>query len=286
MKFLIDSYSNPVESTQSMYFHYHIDQMEEHVSYITNPSLPLFDTLDAFNPDVYITSARTLRWDYIEYVKDNNIEIKTFINIDNTKLGDIHNIVETLKEQKINAKFFSNSSKKLGINMKISPMSILPAVDNNLDIYYRDTPRIKWKNKIDYLIVTDSIEVQIPKIEKNSSFHLYSSDSKGDLLETLVTCNNELFHNYHNIIFVNLNAGINQMFLQALISGTPTYYADSNESHDEILSKVLKTEQTLNWMDKSKVTDFSSIRKHIKEKHSSENRVKSILSQLPQVCHA
>lgn len=286
MKFLIDSYSNPIESTQSMYFHYHIDKMEEHVSYITNPSLPLFDTLDAFSPDVYITSAKTMRWDYVEYVKDNKLEIKTFVNIDNSKVGEIYNLVETLKENNVKARFFSNSTKKLAINIKISLIPLMPAIDSNINNYYKDVEKNQWKNKIDYLIVSDCVETKIPRDIENNTFHLYSMDGKGDLLETLVACNNELFHNYHNIIFTNLSSGITQMFLEALNSGTPTYYANPDETHDEMLSKILKTEQTLNWIDKSKVTDFSSIRKHIKEKHASENRVKSILSQLPQVCHA
>lgn len=286
MKFLIDSYSNPTESTQSMYLHYHIDEMEEHRSYITNPHLPLFDTLDAFNPDVYITSIRTLRWDYIEYLKDNKLEIKTFINIDNSKIGDIYNLVEVLKENNVKARFFSNSTKKLEINIKISPIPLMPAIDSNIKKYYKDIEKNQWKNKIDYLVVSDSIEASIPRDIKNNTFHLYAMDGKGDLLETLVSCKNNMFHNYHNIIFTNLSSGITQMFFEALNSGTPTYYANPSENYDELLSKILKTEQTLNWIDKSKVTDFSNIKKHIQEKHKSENRVKSILSQLPQVCNA
>ena len=289
MKFFIDSYSNPVNSTQSMYFHHHINAMEEHESYITSPSLPLFDTLYAFGPDVYITSAKTLRWDYVEYIKDTGSEIKTFISLDDTKLGNIHSVVETLKENNIKARFFLNGSTQIGLkSLKISTIPILPAIDSNLNIYFNESQRYQWKNKIDYLIVSSSVEnLHIPSsIGNNSTFHIYSSDGKGDLLETIVTCNNELFHNYHNIIFDNLDLGVSQMFLQAIMSGTPTYYFDPNGNHDEMLSRILKTEQTLNWLDKSKVTDFSDIRKHIQEKHKSENRVKSLLSQLPQVCHA
>lgn len=287
MKFLIDSYSDPIFSTQSMYLHYHLDDMDEHTSYITSPNMPLYDTLDAFKPDVYITSARTLRWDYIEYCKDNKPNIKTFINIDDTKAGDIFDVIEEIGSKNIEAKIFGNPTKKQRINIKTDVMPMMPAIDLNIDKYFKGN-KIKWKNKIDYLLVCDNYHsINMPKeMLESSSFHVFSQDGNGDLLETIVKYHMEGFHNYEQIIFTNLQNGLSQLFFEALSSGTPTYYCNAEDNHDEMLSKILKTDQTLNWKDKSRVTDFSSIISHIKEKHTSLNRTKTLLSQLPQVIHA
>ena len=88
-----------------------------------------------------------------------------------------------------------------------------------------------------------------------------------------------LFTKYNEIIFKNLQ-DINQMFLNALCSGTKTYYDNKDNNIKSTLDKMFKEEFDLNYQSDEKITEFKDISSLVQEKHSGDNRAKTILSQL------
>jgi hypothetical protein len=49
---------------------------------------------------------------------------------------------------------------------------------------------------------------------------------------------------------------------------------------NETVSKILKTSRTLDINDKDRLIDFSELKTYILEKHTSKNRVKTLLSNI------
>ena len=90
-----------------------------------------------------------------------------------------------------------------------------------------------------------------------------------------------MFHNYKEVVFCNLEAGLSQAFFESLYRADKTYFI-SHEHTDKInetISKVIGGEYNLDYNSKDKLKDFSTIKETIKNKHTGTNRVKQLLSQ-------
>jgi hypothetical protein len=101
-----------------------------------------------------------------------------------------------------------------------------------------------------------------------------------------ITMLSSIYSKYEEIIFTDITRSIPQYFFDAIYRGEKVYYDilddEKSKMADEIIGSVLKIGNGLNYNNPDKITDFSSLKKHVEEKHSSLNRTKTLLSQLPQ----
>jgi hypothetical protein len=101
-----------------------------------------------------------------------------------------------------------------------------------------------------------------------------------------ITMLSSIYSKYEEIIFTEISNSLPQYFFDAIYHGEKVYYDIVDEAKsklaDEIVGSVLKVGNGLNYNNPDKITDFTDLKKHIEEKHSSLNRTKTLLSQLPQ----
>lgn len=279
MKFLIENYAG-YESTQPLYFHKHINDYQQHSCVIRQNNASVFDTFDAINPDVYIASAQTLSRDSVMYLKENkHKDIKLVICTDGLSSEEIQSLEDILKKNDVSCHFYFNSSETQH-SQRSRVVHIRNCFDANLE------PALK----IDYKIQKAVFVNKSSKIKNyQGTFHVVSTNKqmKDSVDFSLpVTMLPSIYSKYEEIIFTDIPKSLPQYFFDAIYHGEKVYYdiLDEHKSKlaDEIVGSVLKVGNGLNYNNPDKITDFSELKKHLKEKHSSLNRTKTLLSQLPQ----
>lgn len=281
MKFVIDQYSTNFCS-QPEYIARAIQQHEEHEVFVNDFTIPVFDFLDRVDPDVYITHVSRLSRDVVYYIKESKKDIHLFICNDNSKYGTAKKTFENLVELGVKHRVFSNQSgfNKISFTPK-NTISLLPATELNL---LDET--MKWNKEFDMLVVADSKEkLQESKCKINAKYyHVLPLDGLGDISATAGLRFANLAQNYKEILFTEMEKGVDELFFQSLLYGNKVYfYSDMNaDKIDDMLKRILKIEDTLDYTKDNKLQDFSKIKTIVKEKHSSQQRLKTILSQLPQ----
>ena len=92
MRIIVDDYMNPVSNTQSGYLYHALKDLKEHEVLMYNKKQPLFEVLDRFNPDIYITACSQASIDLPVWIKESGKDLKLFVNISNEKQGYIYEI--------------------------------------------------------------------------------------------------------------------------------------------------------------------------------------------------
>jgi len=275
MRIIVDDYMNPVSNTQSGYLYHALKDLKEHEVLMYNKKQPLFEVLDRFNPDIYITACSQASIDLPVWIKESGKDLKLFVNISNEKQGYIYEIESHFRRMGIDFTFFGDLSGVQKILTKKSKIvSLLNAVDENII-----AEKKYFKEKIDCLYFMDDKDA----IEefKSETYHICSSKYVADIRFDLLTAVNSMFHNYKEVVFCNLEAGLSQAFFESLYRADKTYFI-SHEHTDKInetISKVMGGEYNLDYNSKDKLKDFSTIKETIKNKHTGTNRVKQLLSQ-------
>jgi len=285
MKFVIDNYSDH-DSTQSLYLYQHIDSNEQHEIYMNTFEYAVYEIMNSFDPSVYITSCNTISKDLFLFMKEHqkNRGIKLLINTDNCKIAHIQTVYSKLKENNVEFRFFGN------MNNKHIPSSILNKSFNirdcaDVNITKNQDTRLDWHTKIESLIFVDSKE-QLDKIQnKGKTYHVVcrSSNIINDINFDIVGLCKHIIHNYEQVIFCNIDNGLNQMFYESLYRAEKTYFISENpDKIKQSLDKILKLDINLDFNEDNKQEDFQEIKQAVAAKHTSANRTISILSQLPQ----
>lgn len=279
MKFLIENYAD-YESTQPLYFHNHINNYEEHSCTIRSNNISVFDSFDELDPDVYIASANTLSRDAVMYLSQNkDKEIKLLICTDGIKRENVESLEDILKQSGVNCHFFFNS-----LEAKKSTKSRVVQIRNACDI------NLQEQIKIDYKIQKAIFVNKSSKIRNyKGTFHVISTNNqiKNSVDFCLpATMLSSIYSKYEEIIFTDISNTIPQYFFDAIYRGEKVYYdildEEKSKIADEIVGSILKVGNGLNYNNSDKITDFTDLKKHVAEKHSSFNRTKTLLSQLPQ----
>ena len=95
-----------------------------------------------------------------------------------------------------------------------------------------------------------------------------------------------LLANYREVVFQEFGNYIPQLFFHSLAIGKPTYYdledQDKAEMVDDTCDKVFGVGNKLNYSCVDKITDFKDLQEKVLAKHTSSNRARSLLSQLPK----
>jgi hypothetical protein len=279
MKFLIENYAG-YESTQPLYFHKHINDYEQHSCIIRQNNTSVFDAFDSINPDVYIASAHTLSRDSVMYLRENkHRDIKLLVCTDGLSVEEIQSLEDVLKKNEVNCHFYFNSSESQN-SKKSRVVQIRHGVDTNLE------PALK----MDYRIQKAVFVSKSSKIKNyQGTFHIVSNNRQmKDSVDFClpITMLASIYSKYEEIIFTEIPRNLPQYFFDAIYRGEKVYYdiVDEEKSKlaDEVVGSVLKVGNGLNYNNPNKITDFTELKKLIEEKHSSFNRTKTLLSQLPQ----
>jgi len=280
MKFAIDNYVEH-NHTQPLYFHKHINDYEDHEAVLlNNHGAGTYDTFDEIQPDVYITSASLISEEAVQYLSENPIQ--TCINIQNIKPKEVLVLEEIIRDKGINCLFFfSNHHKRVQpVTKKIRYHRIMDCADLNLNI--ADS---QLEYNIEKLILCAG-DVEIKNYGK--TFHISSTDSElgGAIDFTLpVHLLKTLYSNYEEIILADCNYSLSQCFFDALSIGKKAYYDVIAENERKVIEQTVKTlfgeDYDLYYASDTRTTDFSKIQEIVLEKHTSANRTKTLLSQIP-----
>lgn len=273
MKFLVQNYASE-SNTQAMYLARGLNT-DDHTAVLWNNDCSLYDIMDRERPDCYVTSASMLSKDFLHYAKSYLMfDMKLLLNVDGVSQDIINSLERSLLQNNIKCLFFFASNPKIHTN-KIRFVNL----NNAYDVY------LSTKSKLGYKINKAFIVNSQDEIEKSDgSYHILSH--KRDMIDIADIVFPEfqlcsLYGNYDEII-VNIDSVIPQVFFDALMYGNKVYYRSKNEDVKKSVEKLLRTDESLDYDDQNKMTDFTKIKKTIVERHSSLNRVKTLLSQLPK----
>lgn len=278
MKFLIENYANYFD-TQALYLNKALSKHEGVETMLWNSaSCSIYDIMDRYQPDYYITSANRLSKDFAHYVI-NNKKIKLLLNVDYINQQTVTTLEKSINESSIDCCFFFSS--KYSIKTKnIRFVNLANAHDINVN----DKPD-SIKYDIDKAIFVSSTN----NLNKyTGSYHYISNDDKlKNSLDIVLPSHMlaPLYKNYKEILFHNIEHDyIPQSFFDAIMLGNKVYCENITKETDEMLKKVFKLgDNSFDYNSTSKLEDFSQVRAFITEKHLPSNRAKTILSQIPKV---
>lgn len=283
MKFLIDNYAE-YNNTQALYFHKHINEYEQHSAHIvSNHNMSLYDLFDTFSPDVYITSAHKLSKDSILYLKENqkDKQIKLAISIQGIKNSDVLSIEEILNKHGVNCSFFflNSSSKTLPFVKKTNIVRIHDCADLNLEL------NLDIDFKLDRAFIVDQNTTN--KLRSGTYHAISLNPALNGKVDFVLPINlmSAIYKKYDEIIFTDMEDYIPQAFFDAILRGNAVYYQIDNKQHekvvDEMMAKTFNCEDRLNYNSSNRLSTFDDLKALVIEKHSSQNRTKTLLSQIP-----
>ena len=282
MKFVIDNYAD-YNSSQALYFQKHIDSSEEHQCIAINErSMSLFDFFDKTLPDCYISSANKFSRDALLYLTENK-NIQLILSISNSNNSEVLELESILLESKVNCPFFITNATddNIPFTKKIKIVRVMEGTDINLD----NDLGIDYKIEKAVIVTTDSEKIR----RYNSTFHVISSNTELSQVVDIVLPVHMMrasFTHYNEVIFQNFDKHIPQSFFESLAMGKKTYYDIHDKSKadklDSIMDKIFGVGNSLNYSKPNKLEDFTEIQKKVLEKHTSKNRVKTLLSQIPK----
>ena len=93
-----------------------------------------------------------------------------------------------------------------------------------------------------------------------------------------------LYTNYNEIVVADCNFSLNQCFFDALSLGCKVYYDVISENERQVVGNTVKKilgDFDISYASQNKIDDFSEIQKIVLNKHTSSNRTKTLLSQIP-----
>jgi len=282
MKFIIDNYTT-TSSSQALYFAEHIHAMEEHEVYMLKQGKEsIFDAFDRFGPDVYITSTNLLSRDAVMYMTQQK-NINLIVSINGTNNNDVLEIESAILESKINCPFFISNLRddKQPMTKKIKVIRFMESVDTNFDT------EVSIDYNIDKLVVAGK---ESPNIRNYyGTFHVASQAKElANIADLCLPINilSPLLENYKEVVFQEFGNYIPQLFFHSLAIGKPTYYdledQEKADMVDDTCDKVFGVGNKLNYSCVDKITDFKDLQEKVLAKHTSRNRVKSLLSQIPK----
>jgi len=281
MKFIIDNYTTN-SSSQSLYFAEHINAMEEHQVYMLRQGREsIFDAFDRFQPDVYITSTSLLSKDAVAYISQSK-NIDLIVSVNDASNSDVVEIETALLQNKIQCPFFISNlrDEKKPMTKKTKVIRFMECCDTNFDA------DVGVDYCIDKLIVVGGKTETVRNY--NGTFHVASHNT--DIAKVVDICLPinlmvSIITKYKEIIFQDIGDYLPQLFFHCLAAGIPTYYDIENIEQSKIVDatcdKVFGIGNKLNYTSSDKITNFSSLKETVLEKHTSARRVKSLLSQIP-----
>ncbi|NDG28566.1 hypothetical protein EB118_00485 [bacterium] len=280
MNFVIDNYTTS-EDTQPMYFHQTLIEMD-HKSYLCDSSKEsVYDIFDRYKPDVYITHGHKISQDVIHYINNNENKIDVLINISAMSNEDVQKLSQFFFANNITSSLFFSylDSDNLPKIKDRNIISLCNAADLNL-LQRKNT--IKFNVDIGVLVKTKNNIKEYDGIYHNISNYESLKDDVDFVLPELLLA--PLYKSYKTIVLREFNGYLPQSLFDAIIFDCSVYFdldnKDSLNKMNDTVSKILKTSKTLDINDNDRLIDFSELKTYILEKHTSKNRVKTLLSNI------
>jgi hypothetical protein len=279
MRFLVTDFETS-QSTEAAYLSHELNEYEDHQSILISPRDSIYDYGDKFRPDFIISSLNALSRATIDYLSDNK-HIKFILHTGDSLLKRVLEIESLLIDKNINCAFMFNNIKPI-ITKEIPFVRVGSGADIGL-INSKTEKHFKYPKAL-FLTKNATYNHISQFFAKDEMFHVLTnvkSDGHIDIYrpENLMI---PLYRSYDEIIFIGLSDNLPQAFLDTLAMGIKTYYISESNKVKEAISKVLGSGIDLDYNSPSRCEDFSSIRQTVITKHTSINRAKSILSQIPK----
>jgi len=277
MKFLIENYSD-YTNTQSLYFHSVLKNMGYDCNTYNQKNQSIYDALDKNSPNYFITHANLLTNDYVAYVTNEKSNIKLLLNVTGLTNDQVIDLDKNFDNDKINCPiFFTNIDQKLLPKIKYRRiLTINDAADLNL---FKTQSKLKYDMPKAFFVLDKLTYKESSPHHTMTNMVKLKNDVDIFLPETQLSA---LYTNYSEVIFYGIKSYIPQSFFDAILLGHKVYYITDNNQPIDFIDTVLKPNSSLNYFDHNKMQDFNDLREYVKEKHSSQNRVKTLLSQLPK----
>jgi len=277
MKFLIDNYYDG-QNTQCLYFNSILAQLGHESRIYNAKDHSLYDILDIYKPDYYITHPNILSKDFISYSKNEKNNIKLILNTQQLQAEEIKLLDIYLKNDNVHCLLMiSNLDNKNIPKLKYSKIAqILNCADENL---LKLQPDIKYNIPKAYFVSSKYEAQESVPHHKITNIKELSALVDIYLPEMQLA---SLYSNYEEIIFPNMQNYIPQSFFDAIMLGKKVYFTSDDNNIIDLINVVLKPERSLNYNDNDRMQDFTSLKEYIKEKHYTINRVKTLLSQIPK----
>lgn len=279
MKFLIQNFSTN-DSTLPLYIKQEL-QTDNYDSLLWSPKIhSLYDVLDKYQPNVFITHASAMPRDYIFYIKENNAKIELVLDVSNVSQKNLFSIEEELTKNNIscNLMFTHLDKHNLPITRKNRIISLLTCADINLETKINN---VQFRYSVNKGIMTNQKEdITYEKFSYHTISNFEHLQSVVDIYCPIMELST-IYQNYDEMIFKNINSYIPQSFFDSLLFGNKTYYDVKEENFTtKTIDIIFKEFGSLNYNNPERVQDFAEIKKFILEKHAPANRLKSLLSQL------
>jgi len=280
MNIVIDNYTT-TEDTQPLYFNNSLLSLGYNTRLFESKKESLYDVFDKHRPDVYITHAYRITNDLLHYIVNNQAKIDVLVNVQGMNKENINNLSETFKNNNIISSFFFLNTENSNIPSirDRNIINICSAADTNL---------LNQKNTIKYKIDKAIILYNKESIKQyDGPYHNISMlDSMKDVVDIVLPelMLAPLYSCYNEVIFRDFNGYLPQAFFDAIMFGCKVYFdIDNDETKNQLenmISKILKPEATLNFNDQNKLQDFTNLRAFVIEKHTNNNRTKTLLSNI------
>jgi hypothetical protein len=294
MRILFHNYSNEI-TTEPLYLFQALQKsgIDSHVW--NNPNESAFDTFDKVQPDVFVSSFRTVTPDILKYLKQNP-KIDLVLNVTGCSAAQMNGVEEALKFNNIKSPFvFVNSFEYKPLQKtSLKCERIYPAFDlfriapkQNEPICKEAILSVSYDNHLEEQLASKEVYhlIQVTDGEKGEEFDLRSNVSSVQGLSqyyksfSLVGdtdfCSSQLFFDLNfNANNISVNVEDKENFDKFLSS----IFKDDGSSVREISSQI---KQQL----KARHTPFhraSTFMKHLKDKDGAI-QVDTVKNQLPEL---
>lgn len=279
MKFLVTDFETS-QSTEAAYLSHELNECAEHQSILISPRDSIYDYGDKFKPDIIIASLNALSRSVIEYLVDNK-HIKLILHTGDTLLKKIIEIENILIDKGINCIFMFSNIKPV-LTREISFVRISSGAD--IGLINTQSGKMFDYPKALFLTKDATFEHISQFFRSGEQFHVITNvqaDGHIDIFKherSLLP----LYRSYKEVVFIGLNENIPQAFLDTLAMGIKTYYVSTDSKVKNAINKLFGIDVDLDYDSGSKLQDFSTLKELVVTKHTSINRAKSILSQIPK----
>lgn len=288
MKILFENSFNQF-NTRAIYLKDSISKIDGYESAMRSQNMSFYDSMDEYNPDVYITEANLMNDVSIKYLI-NNKKLTTVINISDIAEKHVNQLDAIIRDHNINCKFFVSNKfhhSEKHLQTKTPIYRIMEAYDNifdesndlniqGIDFHYpryvyvdQENAQFMQPNKDCDIFHTLSC---IPQAKRNSNIDIFAN----------IMLISKMIKNYDEAIFY-IHDTIPQAFYHSIIHNKKTsiYTSDRNKKDvSAIFSKIFGLDSGDGMFYNSYDVNQEDLRKQILDKHNAINRAKRLLSQL------
>lgn len=288
MKILIDNYSQSIDKdnlceTLSLYL-----QKIGHDVSLNDYGITIYQKMQQFKPDYYITSSSLLFedfWDYIESEKTNVIFV-IFYN-QREKQGQLTNIENRLLKSKVKYKLVLNNNFGNHGYLLNEPKNIINFGGFQTDYLVTNQNTI-WEKQFDFLLICqhNTVDLKVLSSLRDQKFKFHGQQV-GAMMAIEMTDHiinyKDILCNYKSFVFYsNKSNGLDKQFYDICALRKPVYLLENPYEKTTKKSIGLDLDITFENRDKSNI-NFEEFHDHIAKEFSVQNQIDKLFTHLPKV---